>query len=148
MSFPQTILQSLVQTVNLLTEVGASEVYRAQAARARDPKTAAVLRRILAHEATHACEARARVPAPDGVVRLAEAAVGAGAGLIGRVTALGGDRVALAFDYALERVIELGQQANLMLLPDDGNGSDRKVLKRVLEEEREHQALIRDRLGL
>jgi demethoxyubiquinone hydroxylase (CLK1/Coq7/Cat5 family) len=147
MSSPKTILHSFVQTVNLLTEVGASEVYRAQAARARDPKTAAVLRQILAHEATHACEARARVAAPDRLVRVAETAVGMGGGLVGTVTALGGDRVALAFDYALERVIELGQRANLMLLPGDGNSSDRKVLKRVLEEEREHQALIRDRLG-
>jgi demethoxyubiquinone hydroxylase (CLK1/Coq7/Cat5 family) len=148
MRSPLAVARSVVQTLNLLGEVGASEIYRAQARRARDAKNATVFRQIQAHEATHACEARARVDSPESVRRAAEAAVRAGGGLLGTVTSLGGDRAALAFDLALERVFELGYRANLLLLPADARPSDRRVLKRALDEEREHQALLRDRLGI
>jgi demethoxyubiquinone hydroxylase (CLK1/Coq7/Cat5 family) len=82
------------------------------------------------------------------VRKAVEAAARAGGGIVGTVTSLGGDRAALAFDYAVERLIELGYVANLRLLPADARPSDRRVLKRVLDEEREHAALIRDRLGI
>jgi demethoxyubiquinone hydroxylase (CLK1/Coq7/Cat5 family) len=148
MRTPLGLARDVVQTLNLLGEVGATELYRAQARRARDAKTATVLHQIQAHEATHACEARARVGQPEPVRRAAEAIARAGGGLLGAATALGGDRAALAFDYALERVFELGYRASLMLLPADARPSDRRVLRRALDEEREHQALIRDRLGI
>ncbi len=145
---PTALARSLVRTVSLLAEVSASEIYRAQARRARDPRTADVLRKIQAHEATHACEARARVRAPEGLRKAAETAARAGGGLVGAVTALGGEKAVLAFDYALVRAVELTHRAGILLLPADASASDRKVLKRALDEEREHQQLLRDRLGI
>jgi demethoxyubiquinone hydroxylase (CLK1/Coq7/Cat5 family) len=142
------VARSALSAANLLAEVGQSEVLRAQARRARDPETAGLLRQILAHEATHACAARARVDAPEGVRKAAEAAVRLGGEVVGTVTSLAGERAVLAVDYVLERMVELGYRGSLLLLSSDARPSDRRVLKRALEDGLEHQALIRKRLGV
>lgn len=140
------VARGAIHAANLLGEVSLAEMYRAQAKRARDARTAVVLRQLLAHEATHACEARARVPAPEGLRKAAEAAARASGRVVGTVTGLLGDRPALAFDYAVERLGEIGYRAGLLFAA--GGSSERRVLERTLAEEKEHQSLIRDRLGL
>ncbi len=136
-----------VHAANLLGEVALAEMYRAQARHACNPRTLGVLRQIQAHEATHACEARARVRAPEALLRAAEAAARLGGRAIGTATGLLGERPALAIDYAIERLGALGYRAGLALV-DSGAESERRVLERALAEEREHQNLIRDRLGI
>src|SRR5688500_6466063 len=113
---PKEYARTLVRALNLLAEVSATEVYRAQARRARDPRTGTVLRQIQAHQATHACEARARVRAPEALRKAAEAAAGATGAILGTVSSLAGDRPALALAYGIEKLNELGYRANLMLL--------------------------------
>jgi len=145
---PKAIARDVIRALSLLSEVGASEVYLAQARRTKDRRTAAVLRQIGAHEATHACEARARVRSPEPLRKAAEAAARAGGGLLGALTSLGGDRVALAFDLAVAGLQDLGYRADMMLMPADARSSDRRVLQRVIGEEKEHRNLLRDRLGI
>jgi demethoxyubiquinone hydroxylase (CLK1/Coq7/Cat5 family) len=139
--------RAAVHAANLLVEVTLAEMYRAQVRRARSPKTIGVLRQIQAHEATHACEARARVRAPDSLRRAAEAAARLSGRVVGTATGLLGETGSLAFDYAVERLGEIGYRAGLALV-EPGAESERRVLARALGEEREHQNLIRDRLGI
>lgn len=138
--------RAAVHAWNLLAGVSLAEVYRAQARRAHDPNTAGVLRQLGAHEATHACEARVRVPVPDGLRKAAEAAARAGASVLGALSGRAGDRVALLMDFGLEKLSELGYRAGLALIEGEGRLGERRVLERALAEEREHQEMIRERL--
>jgi demethoxyubiquinone hydroxylase (CLK1/Coq7/Cat5 family) len=146
---PRALARGLLRTATHLGEVGAAEMYRAQARRSRDALTRNVLRRLEANEATHACETRARDRFPEPLRRAAEAAARAGGGLLGAATSLAGDPPALAFDLAVESLLALGHRANAALLsPAARASSDGRVLERLAAEEAEHRDLIRDRLGI
>jgi len=142
------LARGALRVFGLLEEVFATELYREQAKRVRDPKTVAVLRKIQADEATHACEERARVEAPDGLRNVAETAARVCGALAGAIAGAAGDYVALGLDFLLERAQAASYRASARLLPRGASDEERFVLERALEDEREHVGLVRDRLGV
>jgi hypothetical protein len=137
-----------VHAWNLLAGVSRAELYRAQARRARDPRTAGLLRELTAREVVNACEARARVPGPDGLRKAAEAAARAGGGALGALSGAAGERVALLVGVALEAASELAYRAGLVLVEGEGSMGERRALERALADERAHGRTLRGRLGL
>ncbi len=140
------LAHNVAWTANLFAEECAVELYRVQAERAADPAAAALFRKLQADDATHACEARARVHAPEAVLAAVRAAARAGGGLAGTVAAAAGERASLALDLVVERLSRLGYQAVSAGLHLPFAAHDREVIERALRENGDHAELLTQRL--